>query len=114
MTDEEILANSKVLEEDFVKKASIGGLHIDGVIVFGHRDDNFDFLPMEGYDNCPTFSEMCQTKVDKSVLTTEERSTPFHLKTPEDPVGSDAKLFLRVEEGNKKQSLSLSASKSLS
>ncbi len=99
MTDPDPAETSQVLEADFVKKASTGYLYLDGVIVYGHRNDAFEYLPMEGYEDFPTFGEMCETRMDNPEMTVEERNTPFHLKTPDDVVGSEAKVFLRVEEG---------------
>ncbi len=102
------LENSKVLEDDFVKNASSGGFKVDGAIIFSHRDDKFDFLPVAGYPGSPSFSEMSEINLTVAELTIAQRDETFNLKTPQDPIGSDAKVFLRVEEGNDNFSSSLS------
>ncbi len=99
MADKEALAASKVLEEDYQKKAADDGLNICGVIVFSTKDDVYEFVPGEGFPGCPPLMEMCQTDIQKADLTVKEREEPFNLITPQDDIGSDAKIFLRVEEG---------------
>ncbi len=113
MAEKEKIEASKVLEADFVKRASSGNLYVDGVIVFSYRDDKFDYLPGEGYPDCPTFGEMTETEIDRDVVPMKERDATFILKTPQDPVGTEAKVFLRVEQGNIDISVVLSSSKSL-
>ncbi len=99
MADSLSVENSKVLEADFAKKAASGGFKVDGAIIFSHRDDKFDYLPVAGYPDSPSFSEMSDINLTAETVPIGDRDETFTLKTPQDPVGSDAKLFLRVEEG---------------
>ncbi len=99
MADKEKIESSKVLEADFQKRANSGRLFLDGVIVFSYGTDKFDWLPGEGYPDCPTLGEMTEAEISRAEMSMEDRNTAFVLKTPQDPIGSDAKIFLRVEEG---------------
>ncbi len=99
MASKEKLEASKVLESDFKKRADTGGLYIDGVIVFSFRDDKFDWLPGEGYPECPTLGEMTEIEITWASMSMADRNTAFILKTPQDEVGTEAKIFLRVEQG---------------
>ncbi len=103
MAEKEKSDQWKVLEADFQKKSVQGTLYIDGVIVYSLREDKFDYLPMEGYPDCPSFSEMTEIEVDRGDMTPAVREETFYLKTPQDTVGSEAKVFLRVEAGKLKK-----------
>ncbi len=110
MAEKEKIDQWKVLESDFQKRATRGSLYIDGVIVYSHREDGYEYLPMEGFPDCPSFSEMTEIEVDRAELSTDDREKTFPMQTPQDPVGSDARVFLRVEAGKFHIGLGLSSS----
>ncbi len=102
MSSPDLKETSKTLEADFVKKADSGGLFIDGVVVFSYNEDQFEYLPCEGYEDYPTFGEMTEIEITRAEMDPKDRDTTFIVKTPKDPVGSEAKAFLRVEAGTLK------------
>ncbi len=97
--DPEKAAEDKVLEEDFQKRVKEGKFDISGAIVFSDSSDQYEFVPMAGFPDCPSLEEMCKLDLKKPNLTMHERDTDWDLKSPLDEFGLPAKLFCRVEDG---------------
>ncbi len=87
------------MEAIFEKKFADNEFVMSGGIVMSMLNDRYEYVPSEGYPGCPSLVAMCKADLDKPNLDKKDRDTEFALITPEDDIGTSAKLFLRVELG---------------
>ncbi len=99
MADAEDKKKAAEMEAKYEKMFADNEFVMCGGIVMSALNDRYEYIPSEGYPGCPSLVAMCNIDLDKPNLTKEERDTDFGLVTPEDDVGTAAKLFLRVELG---------------
>ncbi len=75
-----------------------GGYKFKGVIIFSGANDDFDYMPVEGYATSEPLAAMCDVDLSKKVLSFDDRWTTFELRLSVDDMGQPTRIFARVEE----------------
>ncbi len=97
MTEEDIKKVEKELEKSFLAV----GNKWSGVILIEHVSDRFLFMPIDGFPSGEPFFMLSDVDLNKPNLDMADRMKKFELKIGDDEIGTEARLFCRVEEGKK-------------
>ncbi len=75
-----------------------GGYKFKGVIIFSGSNDDFDYMPIEGYPTSEPLAAMCDVDLSKKFLSEQDRWETFELRLSAEDMGMPTRLFLRVED----------------
>ncbi len=70
-----------------------------GVILMEHVTDKFIYMPLTGFPAGLPFHDMCDVDLTMTRIPLADRVKKFELKIGEEEFGTDARFFMRVEEG---------------
>ena len=75
------------------------GIVLKGIIVFSEFEDQFLFVPYEGFVKAFPIRKMTDIVLDNPILTIEDRDTEFALVMMDKHPGFTSRIFCRVEFG---------------
>ena len=82
----------------FDKTMEDPGLKYKGVIIFSGANDDFEYMPLEGYPTSEPLAAMCDVDLGKKHLSAKDRWETFELRLSADDMGHPTRIFCRVEE----------------
>ncbi len=85
-------------QAEFDRTMEAGGYKFKGVVIFSGANDDFDYLPVEGYPTSEPLAAMCDVDLSKKELSFEDRWNTFDLRLSVDDIGHPTRIFTRVED----------------